>query len=283
MTKSRRAARRHYLPKPPTARQGHCPPCHNLFVSGLSFPQPTKMHYNASTELAAIGRIVAMKLYMHPVSMTSRPVRLFIAENKIPVEEVTVDLFTGEQYQPTYTQINPNSLVPMIEDGDLRLTESSAILKYLADKIGSPAYPKDLKQRAKVNEVMDWLNTNFYREWAYNLCYPQLFPHLKRRSDEAQAATIEIGQQNSKRWLQILNDYWIGPKKQFLCGDQITIADYFGAGLVTLGEVIRCDFSAYPNVQRWLNNVKKLPSWPKVNEVFYGLVESVKGQQFHAI
>ena len=30
-----------------------------------------------------------MKLYMHPVSMTSRPVRLFIAENKIPVDEVT--------------------------------------------------------------------------------------------------------------------------------------------------------------------------------------------------
>ena len=88
--------------------------------------------------------------------------------------------------------MNPNSLVPMIEDGDLRLTESSAILKYLADKIGSPAYPKDFKQRAKVNEVMDWINTNFYRDWAYNLCYPQLFPHLKRRSDEAQAATIEI-------------------------------------------------------------------------------------------
>ena len=46
-----------------------------------------------------------MKLYMHPVSMTSRPVRLFIAENKIPVDEVTVDLFTGEHYRsrPTRT------------------------------------------------------------------------------------------------------------------------------------------------------------------------------------
>ena len=83
-----------------------------------------------------------MKLYMHPVSMTSRPVRLFIAENKIPVDEVMIDLFTGEQYQPTYAGINPNSMVPMIEDDGLRLTESSAILKYLADKIGSPAYPK---------------------------------------------------------------------------------------------------------------------------------------------
>jgi glutathione S-transferase len=226
---------------------------------------------------------MAMKLYMHPVSMTSRPVRLFIAENKIPVDEVTVDLFTGEHMKPPYSDLNPNSLVPMIEDGDMRLTESSAILKYLADKIGSPAYPKDLKARAKVNEIMDWLNTNFYRDWAYNLAYPQLFPNQKRRSDEAQAATIEVGQQNAKRWLKVLNDHWIGPKNQYLCGNQITIADYFGAGLVTLGEVIRCDLSAYPNVQRWLNNVKKLPSWNKVNEVFHGLVESVKQQQFHAI
>jgi len=224
-----------------------------------------------------------MKLYMHPMSMMSRPVRLFIAENKVPVDEVTVDLFTGEHMRPPYSDMNPSCLVPMIEDGDLLLTESSAILKYLADKIGSPTYPKDLKARAKVNEVMDWINTNFYRDWAYNLCYPQLFPNQKRRSNEAQAATIEIGQQNARRWLKILNNHWIGPKKQYLCGDQITIADYFGATLVTLGEVIRCDFSAYPNVQRWLSNMKKLPTWGQVNEVFYRLVESVKQQPFHAI
>ena len=51
---------------------------------------------------------------------------------------------------------------------------------------------------------------------------------------------------------------------------------------MTLGEVIRCDFSTYPNVQRWLDNMKKLPSWAKVNEAFYGLVEAVKGQPFQA-
>ncbi len=221
-----------------------------------------------------------MKLYMHPVSMTSRPVRLFAAESNIPMDEEVVDLFTGAHMQPPYSNINPNCLVPMLEDGDFKLTESSAILKYLADKIGSPAYPKDLKQRAKVNEIMDWINTNFYREWAYNLCYPQLFPHLKRRSDEAQTATLEFGKENAKRWLKVLNDYWIGPKNTYLCGDQITIADYFGACLVTLGEVVGIDFASYPNVKRWLDTMKKLPSWNKVNEAFNGLVQSVKGQQF---
>ncbi len=86
-----------------------------------------------------------------------------------------------------------------------------------------------------------------------------------------QKATIDWAKERVKGWLQLLNDYWIGPNKPYLCGDQITIADYFGIGLLTLGEVVRCDFSAYPNVQRWIDNMKKLKSWPKVNEAFYGL------------
>lgn len=224
-----------------------------------------------------------MKLYMHPVSMTSRPIRLFIADNNIDVEEVVVDLMTGEHLKEPFCTINPNRLVPVLEDGDFRLTESSAILKYLADKIGSPAYPKDLRQRAKVNEMMDWLNTNFYREFGYGLCYPQIFPHLRRPSEEVQKATLEWGKEHSRKWLQVLNDHWIGPRKPYLCGDQITIADYFGASLVTLGEVVRCDFSPYPNIQRWLANMKKRPNWAKVNETFYGLVEAVKQQPFVAI
>ncbi len=220
-----------------------------------------------------------MKLYMHPISMTSRPVRLFIAENKIACEEEVVDLMKGAHHQEPYASLNPNRLVPMLIDGDLKLTESSAILKYLADKIGSPAYPKDLKQRAKVNEMMDWINSNFYRDWGYGLAYPQLFPHHKRRSDEAQAGALEWGMNNSKTWLKLLDDHWIG-QKPYLCGDQITIADYFGAGIVTLGELIGCDFSPYPNIQRWLANMKKLSSWSTVNQEFDGLREMIKSQDF---
>jgi glutathione S-transferase len=224
-----------------------------------------------------------MKLYMHPVSTTSRPVRLFIAESGIAVDEQVVDLFTGEHVQEPFAKINPNRLVPVLEDGDFRLTESSAILKYLADKAGSPAYPKDLKQRARVNEMMDWLNTNFCREYAYNLIYPQLFPHMKRPNEEVQKATLEWGKERARSWLQVLNDHWIGPNQQYLCGDQITIADYLGAAFVTLGEIVRCDFSPYPNVQRWLGNMKRLKSWPKVNEVFEGYKASVKDQAFSAL
>src|SRR5690348_9875166 len=102
-----------------------------------------------------------MKLYMHPVSTGSRATRLLIAESGIPCEEVLVDMLTGAHAQEPYASLNPSRLLPMLEDGDFRLTETSAILKYLADKYDLAAYPKDLKQRARVNEMMDWFNTQF--------------------------------------------------------------------------------------------------------------------------
>lgn len=221
-----------------------------------------------------------MKLYMHPVSAAARPVRLLLAENDIKCDEELVDILKGAQHQEHYASLNPSHLVPMLEDDDFRLTESSAILKYLADNYDLPSYPRDLKKRARVNEVMDWLNTQFYRDFGYNLTMPQIFPHHKRRSDEAQAGTIAWGRQGAGKWLQILDDHWIGPTNQYLCGGDLTIADYFGSALVSLGELIGCDFAAYPNVDRWLTNMKKLKSWNKVNDVFNGFVAANRGKEF---
>ena len=105
----------------------------------------------------ATGRL-QMKLYDHPVSTTSRPVVLFAHESGIELE-----------YR--------------IDDGDFRLTESSAILKYLADKTGSPAHPTDPRKRARVNERLDWFNTGFYRDFSYGFVYPQIFPFMRRPDD----------------------------------------------------------------------------------------------------
>ena len=44
--------------------------------------------------------------------------------------------------------------------------------------------------------------------------------------------------------------------------------------------MIGCEFSAYPNVERWLNNMRKLDSWKKVNEAHYGFASAVKDQPF---
>lgn len=224
-----------------------------------------------------------MKLYYHPASTTSRIVMMYAAEENVPLDHQVVDLFTGEHMKPPYTGINPNCLVPVLEDGDFRLTESSTIIKYLADKTDSATYPKELRQRARVNEAMDWFNTNLYRDFAYGLVYPQTFPTHKRRSDEAQASTLAWGKEKSKFWLKVLDQHIIGPSKQYVCGDRITLADYLGGEMVAIGEFIRCNFSGYPNIERWQRNMKALKSWPKVHEVFYGFAASLKDTPFEAI
>jgi glutathione S-transferase len=225
---------------------------------------------------------MAMKLYMHPASNASRPVLLFAAEKKLDIENVMVDLLKGEHFSESFSKINPNHMVPVLEDGDFRLTESAAILKYLAAKHELPEYPKDLKARARVDEVMDWFNTQFYRDYGYGLVYPQIFPHHKRPSDDITNGVIAWGKDKAEGWFKLLDQHWLG-SKQYLCGDQITIADYFGASLVTLGEVVRCEFSHYPNVSRWLGNMRKLASWNKVNEAMYGFRKMLEDKPFTAI
>lgn len=224
-----------------------------------------------------------MKLYYHPASTTSRIVQHFALDQGVALDYQVVDLFTGEHLKPDFAKINPNCLVPVLEDGAFRLTECSAILKYLADKSGSPAYPKDLQARARVNEMMDWFNSNIYKDFAYGLIYPQTFPHHKRPSDAVQSGTLEWGRQKTQTWLKTLNESLIGTKQAYLCGDAISLADYMGGEMIALGGLIRCSYTAYPNVERWMRNMKARPHWSKVHEVIDGFAESLKDRSFVAI
>jgi glutathione S-transferase len=227
---------------------------------------------------------VTMKLYMHPVSNASRPVLLFAAEQKLDMQTQVVDLMKGEHYSDWYTAINPNRQVPTLDDDGFILTECSAILKYLASKLESPTYPtKDLKKRAKVDEAMDWFNTGFYRDFGYGVAYPQLFPHHKRPTDAIHEGVISWGKDKADVWFGVLDKHILAGGKPYVCGTDITIADYLGASFVTIGEVLRCDYSHLPNVSKWIANMKKLPSWNKVNEAHYGFAGMVKDMPFKAI
>lgn len=221
-----------------------------------------------------------MKLYYHPASTSCRPIMLFAAEAGIPLDYELVDIFSGEHYKPAFESVNPNHLIPVLEDGDFRLTEVSAILKYVADQVGSPAYPKDLQQRARVNERMDWFNTQLNREFNYGFVYPQIFGSMKRPTPQAQEAQVQWGKERAQNWLKVLNDHLLGPGNNYVCGDRLTIADYLGAAMVGVGEVAGCSFSAYPNVIGWLGRMKALPSWGKVHEAIYGYGGTLKGQTF---
>ena len=223
-----------------------------------------------------------MKVYYHPASTTCRPIMLFAAENTADVDFELVDIFTGVQYKDEFLAINPSHMVPVLEDGDFRLTESSAILKYLADTIDSPAYPKALRQRARVNERMDWINTQMSRDFTYGFVYPQVLPMFKREEPAVQAATLSWGRERARGWMKVMDTHVLGANR-YLCGDAITIADYFAAPFIALGDVIRCDYGAYPNVKRWLTAMKALPSWRKVNEAIDGYAASLKDAQFEAL
>ena len=222
-----------------------------------------------------------MKLYMHPASITSRIVRLYIAEKGLKVDEEVVDLFTGEHHQEPFVSINPNRLVPVLEDGDFRLTESAAILIYLAEKFDLPEYPEDIRARARVHEVMLWASFNFYRDWGYNLGYPQLFPHHKRPSDEGHRVVVEWGRDKSAFWLQVL--------ERPLARRRADLADRRGDHRRRLlrrrpGGARRHDpLGLRQDPERGApgsGRVKALPHWGGVSEALDGFAASLKEQEF---
>lgn len=220
-----------------------------------------------------------MQLHYHPVSVTSRAIWLCIEENQLPVNLVVVDLLKGEHHEAEYVKLNPNRLVPVLEEGDFVLTESSAILKYLADKFDLSSYPKGLQERARVNERMDWLNTQFFREYGYNLIYPQIFPQHKRPSETTQQETLQWGSERARQAMQLLDDHLLADDP-YLCGSDLTIADYLGVAMVTAGEHIGVNLDAFPKVKAWLGRMKSLPSWDKVNQVHEGFKASLANQTF---
>jgi glutathione S-transferase len=128
--------------------------------------------------------------------------------------------------------------------------------------------------------VMHWASFNFYRDWGYNLCYPQLFPHHKRPSEEGHRVAIEWGRDKSAFWLKVLVDYWLGDGRTWITGEAITVADYFVGGLVALGDIIRWDFAPTPHVKAWLGRIEALPQWAEVSGALDGFAASVKETEF---
>lgn len=220
-----------------------------------------------------------MRLYTFDGSPTSRVVLLFCAEEGIEFEKVDVDLLSGAHLSEEYRRINPCAFVPVLEDGDLRLTESSAILKYLADKHESPTYPRDLKRRAKIHEVMDWLNTSLYRVMGYSFIYPQLYAHHRHEPEAANRATIAWGRERTRQYLELLDQHWLGTKR-FLCGDALSLADFFGAPILGQFDLIQTSLARFPNVARWMSNMRELKTWNAVHHVHQGYAASLAGRDF---
>jgi glutathione S-transferase len=199
---------------------------------------------------------------------------IFIAELGLDVELIPVDLLVGAHHDPVYLEINPNGLVPFLVDDDFSLGESSAILRYLADKFGARAYPSELKTRARVNEALDWFNTQFHECYCLFACYPHMgVPH--GADPDLLKSLITYGEAHAGRWLTILDEHMLGDRA-YVCGHEISLADYLGASFVRLGELGDFDLSPYRNIRRWLARLNARPHWDAGYAGFQGLVAAIR-------
>jgi glutathione S-transferase len=221
-----------------------------------------------------------MKLYFDPVSTTSRIVTFFLYDNDLSFDEAIVSVTNGQEHVSTLTKLNPSAQVPvLVDDGGFVLTESSAIIRYLAQKHQLGVYPANVGDRARVDEAVSWLQTNFHVYHCVLLSYTYVIPVLRGLDPQVLAAMRRIGRHGSAKYLRILNDEIIGTKP-FICGDDISLADYVGAANVTLGYHCGLDLRPYPNVARWINTLKQRKGWNRAYSVFEALiVEEQKATQ----
>ena len=216
-----------------------------------------------------------MKLYHDPLSAPSRAVVSFLIDEGLAFDEEIVDLMAGDHLQPAYGMINANRQVPALVDDGFRLTEGSAILKYLGDKYASPAYAVDPHARARINEALDWFNTNFHTYFCHYMVYTSILPDYTSMNAVSRADLEHLGALRSRKYFEILDRHML-KDRDFVCGDEISIADYLGAAFVTLGETISYDLRRYPNVTAWVARMKSRAGWEPAYATCNGFLSALR-------
>jgi len=214
-----------------------------------------------------------VQLHYDPIATTCRPVMLFVHEHDLPIELVLTEIMAGETRTETFLAINPNGAVPVLVDGDFALTECSAILKYLADVAGSPTYPAEQRARARVNAVMDWFNTGVYRDLGVHYAYPKIFPEGFAALPSTLAEMAASGVAHASKHLTVLDRHMLG-EAPYVCGADVSLADYLGAVYVGLGVAAGFDLAPWPNVAAWLARMGRRSAWDEANAAFAGFLAS---------
>ncbi|KAJ6577771.1 glutathione S-transferase [Mycena capillaripes] len=191
-------------------------------------------------------------------------VALVLAEKQIPFEHVVIDMAAKEHKTPDYIAMHPFGQVPVIDDDGFILYESRAICRYLADKCagqGTPLIPKELKERALVEQAASVEYANFYP--AARKAFEESFEKMVRGVPVDQAVLDEVLAKFSKT-LQVY-EVILG-KHKFLAGDEVTLADLFHLGYAPLltDAGVNIMTTTGPNVTRWWNELISRPAWVKL-------------------
>lgn len=180
-------------------------------------------------------------------------VPIALEEMGLDYELVSVNIRKGAQKAPEFLALNPNAKVPVLVDGDVVLSESAAILVYLAEKSGQ-LLPGGGVARARVFEQLFFNasglgpafgNAGFFRKFA-----PEPIPlAIDRFGNEA------------LRVVGLLND--VLSAQQFVAGDTLSIADIAHFGWLWRREFAEVSIADAPHVQRWYDALAARPAFER--------------------
>jgi len=201
-----------------------------------------------------------IKLYRHPLSGHSHRVELLLSLLQLPTELVLVDLAKGAHKQAAFLAINPFGQVPVIDDNGTILSDSNAILVYLAKQYGQGHWlPEEPLAAARVQR---WLSVA-----AGQVAYGPAAARLITVFGATLNADDVIAR--SHALLKVMDSELANTA--FLAGETATIADvanYTYIAHVPEGNVSLQD---YPNVRAWLEKIEALPGFVPMQRTAVGL------------
>ena len=208
-------------------------------------------------------------LYGVPFSQPVRAVMWLMLYKRMPFEMVLINPGskgeTGSRH-PAYLAKNPGGTIPTIEERDTGfvLGEAHAIMCYLSNQHGwDDVYPTDHRLRAKVDWYLHYHHRNV-REASVGLVAPKIRKdlHISEATQHAARATLTTA-------LHALESGWLA-ESRYVTGAQLTLADF--AAYVEIGQLQPdftnvYDFGPFPNVRRWLEQMKQVEGHDDVHVV----------------
>jgi len=159
----------------------------------------------------------------------------------------------GGNNTPEYLAMNPNGLVPVINDGGFVLYESNAIVRYLADRDPTPMFPRDTRARADVDRWMEWQSTAFTPAmWS---AFWQL---IRTPEGERDPAAVESSRAKTEKLAAILDAHLAG--RRYLAGEGFTIADIVVGCAAHRWINLPLERAPRPNLERWYADLKARPA-----------------------
>lgn len=201
--------------------------------------------------MADMKPVKAIRLHRHPLSGHSHRVELLLSLLGLPYELVGVDLMAGAHKRPEFLSKNAFGQVPVIEDDDVTVADSNAILVYLAERYDTDGrfWPRTPEGKAA---VVRWLSVAA-GQLAAGPAAARLVKVFGRNLDHAQA--VQTAHQ-----LLALIEQQLG-QRNFLAAVTPTLADVALYAYVARAPEGDVSLEPYPAVQAWLRRIEALPGF----------------------